>query len=300
MAGLGLRRPRLRPERRGGVLTKYEIASLRHSLADSRSPEVVAAHALALGLTSNEGAFDPLVELLGNTESPMVESACALGLGMMFREASRPPLAELLERSAHEPAVLEQSVIGLSLVAYRTTVPDLERVAAENGGLLAKTALLNAYGHSKDRRALTPLLEELGDEEALDIERAFAAVALGDLCERTRLPWTARISPFVNYQAGPDTLTGPTASASSTCADPRGNAGLCLRQGDDYRAVDLEAAEPGPIPCPASSRPGAPGTNVVANDSGAPACHPPARSWPPAAMTTHFAHAPEVDESGAV
>ena len=62
------------------------------------------------------------------------------------------------------------------------------------------------YRYGGDHRALPALLALLGNREGTASARGFAAVALGRVCDRDRVPWSAQISEDVHYRAATVTL----------------------------------------------------------------------------------------------
>ncbi|MCK5943170.1 MAG: hypothetical protein KAI24_14415, partial [Planctomycetes bacterium] len=64
-----------------------------------------------------------------------------------------------------------------------------------------------ALGQIGDRRSVAPLKRALFDEGRGDLQRAFAAVALGAVADRAKLPWHSKISTNINYRAAVETLT---------------------------------------------------------------------------------------------
>jgi HEAT repeat protein len=63
------------------------------------------------------------------------------------------------------------------------------------------SAVAKALGLIGDSSAIDPLKQIATDKSMGDITRAFACVALGMVCEKTSLPWNARISADNNYRA---------------------------------------------------------------------------------------------------
>ena len=61
---------------------------------------------------------------------------------------------------------------------------------------------------SGDTRSIDPRRAMLASDRMTDTARAFAAVALGIVCEREPLPWNAKISVGINYRALCSTLVG--------------------------------------------------------------------------------------------
>ena len=47
----------------------------------------------------------------------------------------------------------------------------------------------------------------LGDKSLTPLTRAFAAVALGSVCDKQALPWNSSLAALANYRAAVETLT---------------------------------------------------------------------------------------------
>ena len=57
-----------------------------------------------------------------------------------------------------------------------------------------------------DAGSIGPLVELLDDTDKTASARAFAAVALGLVCDQDELPWNTILSVDLNYSAAPATL----------------------------------------------------------------------------------------------
>jgi HEAT repeat protein len=79
------------------------------------------------------------------------------------------------------------------------------------GGLARMSALASGLGQLGDRRCIAPLLQMLSNRELTPLTRAFAAVALGGVCDPEPMPWNARYAASVNYRAAVETLTDGAA-----------------------------------------------------------------------------------------
>jgi HEAT repeat protein len=69
----------------------------------------------------------------------------------------------------------------------------------------------SALGFIGDRRTIEPLKRMLQNEQLTPLSRAFAAVALGGVGDKEKLPWNSKLSTNMNYRAAVDTLTDKTA-----------------------------------------------------------------------------------------
>ncbi len=96
--------------------------------------------------------------------------------------------------------------IGLALLEDRTLVPALLETLEKANSLASQAAAASVIGWIGDYRALQSLLSLLANREVTASARGFAAVALGRICDRDRLPWNASITEDIQYRAAPATL----------------------------------------------------------------------------------------------
>jgi HEAT repeat protein len=73
--------------------------------------------------------------------------------------------------------------------------------------LMRLSAIAAALGQIGDRRCLEPLQAMLANDKLTPLTRAFAAVALGRVCDKDPLPWNSTYSTNTNYRASTETLT---------------------------------------------------------------------------------------------
>jgi HEAT repeat protein len=98
--------------------------------------------------------------------------------------------------------------IALGRLGDRATATEMvEWMAAAETNLAKLAALSEAIAQIGDRRSLEPLIRMLQDPSRGPLARAFAAVALGGICDPLPLPWNTPIGADVNYRAAVPTLT---------------------------------------------------------------------------------------------
>jgi HEAT repeat protein len=68
------------------------------------------------------------------------------------------------------------------------------------------SAISQALAYVGDRSTVTPLRDMLLDERLTPLTRAFAAVALGGIADKEKLPWNSKIGRNMNYRAAVETL----------------------------------------------------------------------------------------------
>lgn len=188
-------------------------AALLGILDDVKTPTTLGAAAIAIGLARPAAAGDRLRALLGEHETrDEVAGPVALGLALLGERRAASALRALLPRSVHRPQLLVALATALGRLGEAGAVDDLAAMLGQlDGGLARLSAIAGAVGQIGDRRCLAPLLQLLGDEHALPLTRAFAAVALGGVCDRDSVPWNARFAYSLNYRAAVETLTDGAA-----------------------------------------------------------------------------------------
>ena len=90
---------------------------------------------------------------------------------------------------------------GLGLMGDPEATTTLTEALGDAQTLGVSSAVAKALGLIGDKRAVEPLTRIAMDEDVQAISRAFACVALGLVCERSDLPWNARIAADNNYRA---------------------------------------------------------------------------------------------------
>ncbi len=176
-----------------------------------KSPELIGAYALALGLIRWQDARGLLIQRFtqdfgGNDEA---RGYIAVGLGLMEAREAIEPIQRVLRESKYRPELLRQAAIALGLLGDKSVVPDLLGMLREARGLSSQSAIASALGTIGDARSIDPLVAFLGNDQYTDTARAFAAVALGIVCDKEDLPWNAKLAINVNYRANVLTLTSP-------------------------------------------------------------------------------------------
>ena len=186
--------------------------ALRDKMRTDKTPQTAGAHAIALGLIGDQESeallLDKLQGASGFTGSDETRGYIALGLGLMNARAAVQPIQEIAAASKYRPALLRQAAIALGLLGDHHIVPDLVAMLSDARGLSSQAAIASALGAIGDSRSVNPLVEFLGDAQESDTARAFAAVALGIVCDKEDLPWNTKFSVNANYRANTSTLTG--------------------------------------------------------------------------------------------
>jgi len=181
-------------------------AGLVTGLKECGSPEELGALAIACGLAGEVAAVPILLDRLEHASEARVQGHLAVALGLIGDTRGSAPLKVLLANARFRPELLRQVAIGLALLEDRTLVPALLETLEKANSLASQAAAASVIGWIGDYRALQSLLSLLANREVTASARGFAAVALGRICDRDRLPWNASITEDIQYRAAPATL----------------------------------------------------------------------------------------------
>ncbi len=192
----------------GVAVDSDTTALLVAGLRDAHSTRDLGAFAIATGLGGAAPGTSRLVEVVQGHGDDSTAGYAALGLGLMRARSAAPQLVELVENSRFRPLRISQAAIALALLGDRQTGPRLADMLADAGSFASQSALAQALGQAGDARVVPRLVELLEDQGSSDLARAFAAYALGVVCEQDMLPWRWKYSCGVNYLAATPSLTG--------------------------------------------------------------------------------------------
>jgi len=186
-------------------------AALRRELAECTAPEQVGAIAIALGLAHDLGAVRGLLAQLDELRDPIGRGHVATALGLLGLSEAIPPLRAILVKSRYQPELLRETAIALAMLGDDDLVSTLTDDLRQAKSLASQASVARALGFAGGLNAVEPLARMLEDRTLTAGARGFAAVALGMVCDRERVPWNARLSVGVNYLAAPATLIDGSA-----------------------------------------------------------------------------------------
>jgi HEAT repeat protein len=181
-------------------------AQILAALRDAGSGSEVGALAIAAGLMHEREALPILLAKLERTSEPATLGHLALAIGLVGDVSGTTALRAQLATARFEPDVLRDTAIGLALLEDDTLVPSLVRTLENANSLASQGAAASVLGWIGDRRTIAPLLALVESRDATASARAFAAVALGRVCDRDRMPWNAAVAQDVHYRAATVTL----------------------------------------------------------------------------------------------
>ncbi len=169
--------------------------------AEEKDPSNRAAFAVSLGLLDAQRAV-PLIEVdFVESSDRLFKGYAAVALGLLGARGSAPAMRAECQRKSTAPNYRLQLATGLGLLRDEESVDVLMESLANAQTLGVSSALAQALGLIGDERAIGGLARLAEDAGQPSAARAFAAVSLGLLAERTALPWNAAIKAGSNYRA---------------------------------------------------------------------------------------------------
>lgn len=187
--------------------------SLLRALESAKNPQAIGAAAIALGLCRSPGSADKLRAALsdyGKRED--VGGQVAIGLALLEERSASAHIRELLAQSVRQPQLLVRLATALGRLGDAEAVTQLTAMLQDTeGGLARMSAVASGLGQLGDKRCVAPLVQMLQNKDLTPLTRAFAAVALGGVCDPEPMPWNARYAATLNYRAAVETLTDGAA-----------------------------------------------------------------------------------------
>lgn len=176
-------------------------------LRETKSPEIVGALALSLGLRG-DGQYRSLIEerLESLERDDVTGSELALALGLIGAANSEKTLRDLSQDATHRPYFLKDASIARALVGDTRLLSDLVEDLGEAETLAARFGVANALAFVGDQTTIAPISASCRDENVTELGRSYLLAALGEICDERELPWTATYSIGVNYGAAPESL----------------------------------------------------------------------------------------------
>ncbi|MBL8767764.1 MAG: HEAT repeat domain-containing protein, partial [Planctomycetes bacterium] len=157
--------------------------------------------AISLGLMEETAAAPALLAEFENAGDRLVKGYLGLALGLLRSDASTVTLKREL-KDDNDPAFRVQLATALGLMGDPEVSDLLVSDFRDSKTLYATSSIAKALGHVGDRGAVKPLTVFVGEKKRVALARGFACVALGLLCEKTKLPWNERLAAGSNYLTG--------------------------------------------------------------------------------------------------
>lgn len=173
---------------------------------DVHDPELKGAYALSLGLMDADEAIDALRDDYVNVMSDGFRRHAAVALGLLGATSSRDLLRGELVREGADPALRKALGSALHLLDDDLAATVAAQSFGETSSQEMRTSLAGSLGRLRDAGSISVLQAAAADSDLDATSRASAASALGQLVEKTSLPWYARLSIDSNVAAPWDTL----------------------------------------------------------------------------------------------
>jgi HEAT repeat protein len=183
--------------------------ALSGQLKSVGNPEARAAFAVALGLSRYTTAASELQAMLQKYRSQdELAGYICLSLALMNHQGSKNQIHDVVRGSVRRPELLKQAAVALGKLGDKRVTHTLIGMLQEKESNLAKlSAIASALSFIGDRRTIAPLKKMLHDDNLTPLSRAFAAVALGGVADKEKLPWNSKIARNMNYRGSVETLT---------------------------------------------------------------------------------------------
>jgi HEAT repeat protein len=182
---------------------------LEAQMMDIKDPQQRSAFAIGLGLMRHSASAPAIESCLDSVKDDTYRGYFATALGLMGQKSAIAKIAGLTKNATRRPDLLRETAISLGLLGDKKILDTLIGILGEKANVLAvDAALAMAIGTIGDYRAIQPLCAMLKDEkkERTSESRAFAAAALGIVCDKESYSWNFKISTDLNYTATTETL----------------------------------------------------------------------------------------------
>lgn len=193
---------------RGKKIDETIAQRLADQMMSIKDPEQRAAYAIGIGLMRYMPGSSALKRCLKEVKDDTWRGYFATGLGLMGDKTATAEIHEIVKGATRRPELLREAAIALGLLGDKSVLETLVAIISdkENKTLAVQAAVATALGFVGDYRALEPLCASLRNASLSAESRAFAAVALGIVCDKEDYPWNFKISVDLNYTATTATL----------------------------------------------------------------------------------------------
>jgi len=189
--------------REGGVVSAQAdfTSKIEEAWKKENDKSYKSAFAVALGLLDDRAMAPVLADRFETSKEEDERGYTAVALGFLKYKDLGDKLRAQLKDKTIAPTFRLQVATGLGLMGDPDAVNTLVESLQDAQTLGVSSAVAKALGLIGDEKAVDPLKAIATDEAKQMITRAFAAVALGIVGEKSDLPWNARISADNNYRA---------------------------------------------------------------------------------------------------
>jgi HEAT repeat protein len=199
----------------GGALHAREHDVLQPDIIDKiaekfnkdKNPSYKGAMSVSLGLLNASSQAKLLEDELNRTKDKALQGYLCIGMGLMNYSAASERIRNIAATEIASFRLRLQAATSLGLMGDTQAVGVLVKALQEGTTLSVTSSAAKALGLIGDTSAISPLREILQDKAANPLARAFSAVALGIIGEKTDLPWNSAVSEHYNYRAKVEAIT---------------------------------------------------------------------------------------------
>ena len=175
----------------------------------ARAPYAKGAMAVAVGLSGHRAAGRELKEqFLRFKHQDEFAGYLCIGMALLPYREAQSEILEVARVSFRRPELLMQAAIALGKMGHKeATAALIEMLRGREVNLAKMSAIARALAFIGDRSTVRPLRDMLFNDQLTPLTRAFAAVALGGIADKEKLPWNSKIGRNMNYRAAVETLT---------------------------------------------------------------------------------------------
>ena len=177
------------------------IDRLTAAYQKEKDPSYKGSFAIALGLLNAQAIGPELHDDFLQSKDDDFRGYAAVALGFLKYMDSADALRSKIRDKTTTPTFRLQTATGLGLMGDEQAISVLIDTLEGAQTLGVSSAVAKSLGLIGDRNAIAPLNNLALDSNRTDLTRAFAAVALGIVGEKTDLPFNAIISEDNNYRA---------------------------------------------------------------------------------------------------
>lgn len=167
----------------------------------TNNPSYKGAMAVALGLLNHKQSQEFIWAEFEDSRDQPLRGYLAVSLGLMRATGKAEPIRALILTKGLEPSFRLQLARSLGLMGDTEAVKTLVDYLKTAETTAESSTSAQALGLIGDRSAVEPLLEIVKVTTNVDLQRAFAAVALGIIGQKEDLPWNYVFSVSSNYRA---------------------------------------------------------------------------------------------------
>ncbi|MBU0755504.1 MAG: HEAT repeat domain-containing protein [Planctomycetes bacterium] len=177
------------------------IDKISAAFQKTKNPFYQSAMAVSLGLLNAKSEAEMLFDELESTKDKPFKGYLCLSLGLMNYKAAAEKIRKIVATEISDYKLRLQAATSLGLMGDTEAVDVLIKALKEGQTVTVTSSAAQALGLIGDISAISPLRDILDDKKANDLARAFAAVALGIIGEKSDLPWYNVITSNYNYRA---------------------------------------------------------------------------------------------------